>query len=87
MKLTTEQQRELRERHGICADEACDSCRKVLGEVRFTRIGEPGEWCSRQCRDGLAAAQQYAATRKTGRPRKYETDADRQRAYRTRQAA
>jgi len=87
MKLGTEQQEALRERHGISANEACTACGRVLAEIRYTRFGEPGEWCSRECRDGLVAAERYRATRRIGRPRKYETNADRQRAYRVRQAA
>jgi hypothetical protein len=68
MKLSPEQQRALRRAHGICANEACDSCRKVLGSVRWTRRGEPGEWCSDVCRDGSAAVELRQA-RRAGRPR------------------
>lgn len=82
MKLTEQQQIELRER-GIVANEACDKCGTILGAVRFTRRGEPGEWCSRECRDGLAAVQERQA-RRAGRPRKHSDIAAKQRAYRSR---
>lgn len=39
---------------GIWVTEACDSCGKLLGSVRWTRKSEPGEWCSAECRDGIA---------------------------------
>lgn len=52
MHLRTEQQRALRER-SIYAVSACDKCGQVLGGVRYTRRGEPGEWCSELCRDGV----------------------------------
>lgn len=86
MRLTRERQERLREELGICANEACDACGKVLGSVRCTRRGEPGEWCSEICRDG---SEQVAARaeRKGGRPRKHRTNAKRQRAYRCRLGA
>ena len=49
MKLSAEQQA------GVRVNEACDKCGQVLGWVRFTCKDEPGEWCSRQCRDGVEA--------------------------------
>jgi len=52
MRLTSEQQASLRDR-GICANETCDRCDKILGDVRYTRRGEQGEWCSELCRDGV----------------------------------
>lgn len=93
MKLTPEQQAQLREERGICADEACDKCGAILGCVRYTRRGERGEWCSELCRDGQAATADRAErrTRKGGRPPKYRDEAARkqansvyQRAYRRR---
>ncbi len=77
MRLTEARSRELLRVHGIYAREVCDGCRKILGHLRFTRYGEPGEWCSRQCRDGVEAAAQYVATRKGGRPPKYRTQGER----------
>ena len=53
MKLTAEQQTRAFETHGICADEACDKCGKVLAEVRYTRKEMPETYCSRLCRDGV----------------------------------
>ena len=55
MKLAREQQVALRQSYGMCVKEACDSCGKILGAVRWTRRGELGEWCSQLCRDGEAA--------------------------------
>jgi hypothetical protein len=52
MQLTPEQQSQIRERYGVIANERCDACSQVLGWIRFTRRGEPGEFCSRKCRDG-----------------------------------
>src|SRR5258707_15498037 len=78
MLLTTQQSYELLAKHQVFAREICDKCGVVLGAVRFTRRDEAGVWCSRECRgDG-----ERRAVRKGGRPRKHETDAERQRAYR-----
>lgn len=86
MTLSAEQRKTLRDERDIIANEACDTCGKVLGCVRFTRRGEPGEWCSRECRDGRAAVEKLEARRAArGRPRKYADDAEKQRAYRKRQ--
>ena len=87
MRITEEQSRLLLAKHGVYVTEVCDKCGKILGHVRFTRYGEPGAWCCRECRDGVAAAERHRATRKGGRPRKHETDADRQKAYRERRTA
>ncbi len=64
MKLTNEQQSAVRERFSICVNEACDTCTKPLNFLRYVRKNEGGEWCSRLCRDGQAAADRHAATRK-----------------------
>lgn len=78
MLLTVQQAYELLGKHGVFAREICDKCGAVLGAVRFTRKDESGVWCSRECcGDG-----ERRAIRKGGRPRKYKTDAERQRAYR-----
>jgi len=71
MKLNTEQRNKVREEHGICCNEACDRCGKMLNEVRWTRRGESGEWCSRECRDGLEKAQliEVRIAIRAGRPR------------------
>jgi hypothetical protein len=54
MRLTREQSEKLLRERGIWITEACDKCGKLLGAVRWTRRGEPGEWCSAECRDGIA---------------------------------
>lgn len=65
---------------GCYVTEACDKCGQVLGAVRYTRRGELGVWCSQQCRGDV----ERPAIRRGGRPRKHESAADRQRAYRHR---
>ena len=84
MKLTTEQAYQALVKHGCFLTAACDKCGKLLAELRFTRKGEPGEWCSRECRDGEAAVAQREARRKrsAGRPKVYLSPAARQKAYR-----
>jgi hypothetical protein len=54
VKLTVEQSRRSLEEHGSYLTEACDKCGKLLAEIRFTVKGQSGEWCSRECRDGVA---------------------------------
>jgi hypothetical protein len=83
MRLTEEQSRALLAKHGVYVTEVCDKCGKALGPERhFTRFGEVGAWCSRECRDGAQAAERHTATRKGGRPQKYRTDRERQAAKR-----
>ena len=53
MRLTTEQQARVFAKHGICVNEACDKCGKVLAEVRWTRKDMPETYCSQLCRDGF----------------------------------
>ena len=53
MKLTKAQSQTLLRERGIWITEACDKCGKLLGSVRWTRRGEPGEWCAAECRDGI----------------------------------
>lgn len=69
MRLTTAQSYALLEKHGSYITEICDKCGKGIGPVRFTRKGDSGVWCSRECRDG-----ERQAIRKEGRPRKYRTE-------------
>jgi len=64
MRLTAEQRRKALAEHGCYVTEACDRCGKLLGCVRYTRCGEPGECCSEICRDGFKAER-----RRGGRPR------------------
>lgn len=90
MRLTEKQSRELIAKHGVYVTEACDKCGQILGPVRFTRKDEAGEWCSRQCRDGarLVSIETVAgrATRKGGRPQKYQTERQRRAAIRLQKA-
>jgi len=55
MKLTAEQSQKIFQEHGVWVTEACDKCGSILGPIRYTRRAEPGEWCSRECRDGNQA--------------------------------
>jgi len=84
MKLTVEQSRKLLAEHGCYVTEACDKCGQLLGAVRYTRRGEPGEWCSELCRNG--AEQVAERQRKGGRPRKYRNAVQRERAERVQAA-
>lgn len=54
MRLIREQGKRLLRERGIWITEACDRCGKLLGSIRWTRKGELGEWCSAECRDGIA---------------------------------
>ena len=51
-RLTDSQSYELLASHRVFSREACDKCGQILGAVRYTRRGEAGAWCSRECRDG-----------------------------------
>jgi hypothetical protein len=86
MLLTTEQSYPALEKFGCYATEACDKCGRMLGPVRYTRKGEEGVWCSRECRGDA----ERPVVRKGGRPRKYRTPEEsrtaktaQQRVYRT----
>lgn len=68
MRIAIEQQRALRRERGDCANEACDRCGRILGAVRYTQRGEPGEWCSEVCRDGIAPSE-AREVRRSRRPR------------------
>ncbi len=80
MLLTIHQSYELLANYGCFAREICDKCGAVLGAVCFTRYGETGMYCSRECRGDA----QRSATLRSGRPRKYKTERER-RAAKTRQ--
>jgi hypothetical protein len=73
MLLTIQKSYELLANYGCFAREICDKCGIVLGAVRFTRYGEPEVYCSRECRGDA----HRAASRRSGRPRKYKTDRER----------
>jgi hypothetical protein len=86
MKLAPDQARQLLEHYGCYVTEVCDKCGQLLGWVRYTRQGEAGEWCSRECRGDF-----QKLTLKAGRPRKYRNGRERraaktvqQRNYRSR---
>jgi hypothetical protein len=69
MKLTMEQSRRLMQERGIWVTAACDRCRRLLGAVRWTRRGEPGEWCSAPCREGVpgrSRSRRFVGTRHLG---------------------
>lgn len=53
MQLTEARSRDLLRTHGVYVKSACDRCGKIFGAVRYTWRDEPGEWCSRFCRDGV----------------------------------
>ena len=77
MLLTVQQSRALLAKHGVFARECCDKCGQLLGAARFTRKGESGEWCSRQCRgDG-----ERQKTHRGGRPSKYKDEPTRKNAH------
>ena len=89
MQLTIERAHELVASHGVFVRDYCDRCGRLLGAVRYTRRGEAGEWCSRECRGDS----QREVVRKGGRPRKYRNkraraeaerlqNAERQKAFR-----
>lgn len=83
MMLSIELRRQLQVDRGVYVTEACDQCGKLLGPVRFTRRDDSGVWCSRECRDGVEAAQKRIASR-GGRPRKHKNNAEKCRAHRNR---
>ena len=80
MRLTTEQSYALLEKYGCYVTEVCDKCGQILGPVRFTRRDDAGVWCSRECRGDA----ERPAIHSGGRPRRFDSNADRQRAYRSR---
>jgi hypothetical protein len=86
VKLTVEQSRAGLDSHGVYLTEACDHCGKLLGAVPWTRRGEPGEWCSQECRDGVEEVQ-ARQMRRAGRPPKYRSERERQLAVRAQAAS
>ena len=59
--LRDELRRRLLEERSVYVKECCDRCGQLLGPVRSARRGEPGEWCSRECRDGVDRSLEHAA--------------------------
>ena len=56
MKLSQAQSRQIYQTRGSYITEVCDLCGQALGPFnRFTRRGDLGIWCSRECRDGKQA--------------------------------
>src|ERR1700740_3063619 len=55
MELTTQQSYTLLDKYGAYITELCDVCGKGIGPISFTRRGDSGVWCSRECRDGKEA--------------------------------
>lgn len=97
MRLSKEQSQRLLRERGIWIIAACDRCGQLLGAVCWTRRGEPGEWCSEACRDGLDMISTKPATasrgsvrckrigaRPAGRPKKHANNAEKCRDYRRR---
>jgi hypothetical protein len=94
MKLSQDRSQKLLQQHGIWMTEACDKCGRLLGSVRWTHRGEPGEWCSAQCCDGISSARSAATVkelrrkrigaRPAGRPKKHANNAEKCREYRKR---
>jgi hypothetical protein len=80
MRLTAKQGYALLDKHGSYITEVCDRCDRGIGAVRFTRRGDAGVWCSRECRGECDQRQ----TLKPGRPRKYKNGEER-RAAKTQQ--
>jgi hypothetical protein len=54
VKLNRQQSQKLLQERGIWITEACDRCGRLLGSVCWTQRGAPGDWCSAECRDGVA---------------------------------
>jgi hypothetical protein len=53
LRISEDQSRALLAKHNVFVRDVCDKCAKILGPIRFTRHGEPGQWCSKNCRDGF----------------------------------
>jgi hypothetical protein len=72
MLLTVQVRLQLQRDRGLYVTECCDKCGKLLGPVRFTRRGDTGVLCSRDCRDGIAHSSAFCracATRLGGKRR------------------
>ena len=50
MIIPPEQREQLLDERGITPTLVCDKCGQVLGAVVYTKRGEPGTWCSKECR-------------------------------------
>lgn len=64
MRIKAEKSVELFKQFNLYSNEICDTCRKLLGNVRWTRHGDrDGAWCSQECRDGAATVKAANALR------------------------
>ena len=63
MMLREEIRRRLLEERGPYVKECCDKCGKLLAEIRYTRRGEPGVFCSRECRGMVEAKRKERITK------------------------
>jgi hypothetical protein len=61
MKLTKKRSQKLLQERGVWVTNACDKCGQLFGAVRWTGKGEPGEWCSAECRDGIKSERSTSA--------------------------
>jgi hypothetical protein len=80
MRLSAKQGYALLDKYGSFITKVCDACGKGIGPIRFTRRGDSGVWCSRECRGDLRLEDSH----KGGRPRKYKNGEER-RAAKTKQ--
>jgi hypothetical protein len=56
MRISTRRSYDLLAKHGSYVTEVCDRCGVLIHYMnRFTRRGDRGVWCSRECRDGKEA--------------------------------
>jgi hypothetical protein len=53
VRLTVDQQARAFADYGICVNDVCDRCGKVLAEISWTRKDMQETYCSRLCRDGV----------------------------------
>lgn len=64
MRIKAERAVELFKEFNIYSNEICDTCRKLLGNLRWTRHGDRnGAWCSQECRDGAVTVKAANALR------------------------
>ena len=65
MCVSPERARQVLAATGVYATSACDGCKRLIGHVRWTREGDPREWCSQECREqAVGKLTQTVASRK-----------------------